>query len=236
MQWTIRTTLTDLFISQPRGKKIFFPDIPQENLPFHWDICPKRAYYCKPRGLLLSPASQACCFVRSLKNPSVSVISPSGPAWRISYGFSHLTWWQPCVADTNTLQIQLRKPGHNADEQPAWGSARPEEGPLQPGPAPLSYSEHHPALRGGLSWVRSGRQPVHDVRFYFSSYRMQGAAECAIWHYSWAPTTAFSFSMTSSQTLALLQRLEPRPHHSSVTVIQDKKKKRYFIWALLTIL
>ena len=55
------------------------------------------------------------------------------------------------MADTNTLQRQLRKPGHGADEQPARGSARPEEGPLQPGPAPLSYSEPYPALRGGLS-------------------------------------------------------------------------------------
>lgn len=31
----------------------------------------------------------------------------------------------------------MRKPGHNAEEQPARGSARPEEGPLQPGPGPL---------------------------------------------------------------------------------------------------
>lgn len=72
----------------------------------------------------------------------------------------------------------MRKPGHNAEEQPARGSARPEEGPLQPGPGPLLTlnltllsGEVYPECR-----VYGNLPVMAGCWFYFSSYRAQGAA------------------------------------------------------------
>ena len=155
-------SLTCLFLS-PEEKKIFFQIFPRKIFHFTETAVPRELTIVHPEGFSC-PLLPRLAAVLGPSSTLLSVVSPSGPAWRISYGFSHLTWREPCVADTNTLQRQLRKPGHGSDEQPSRGSARPEEGPLQPGPAPLSYSEPYPALRGGLSWVWSRRQPTCDVR------------------------------------------------------------------------